>query len=109
MEDQSSSSAAPLRFAVLVRDNFHYMDEDDVAEAAQFDDYAAAVSHCKVIVDASLAHQHKPAMTAEELYEAYTSFGDDPSISPSPPDAPFSAWTYAKQRCAELCDPADGR
>ena len=48
-------------------------------------------------------HHYKPAMTAEELYEAYTTFGDDPSIVPSLPDAQFSAWTYARQRCAEIC------
>ena len=32
-------------------------------------------------------------MTAEEVYEAYISFGDDPFIK----GVKFSAWDYAKQ------------
>jgi hypothetical protein len=81
------------------------MDEDDVSQAGQFDDYAAAVDHCRAIVDASLAHLYKPGMSADALYDAYTSFGDDPSIAPSPSDARFSAWTYARERCTDLCEP----
>jgi len=86
-----------------VRDNFHYMEEDDVVEDGRFDDYATAVSRCQAIVDASLIHHYKQGMRPDELYEAYTTSGDDPSIVPSLPDARFSAWTYARQRCAEIC------
>jgi hypothetical protein len=93
------------RFSVLVRDNFHYMDEDDVSVDGTFDSYDGAVLRCQAIVEASLLHAYRPGISADELFEAYTSFGDDPSISPSPEER-FSAWDYARRRCAEIC--ADG-
>jgi hypothetical protein len=42
-------------------------------------------------------------MTAADLHDTYTSFGDDPFIRPAPDGEKFSAWDYAKQRCDELC------
>lgn len=35
--------------------------------------------------------------------EQYTTFGDDPHVVGGPPSSRFSAWTYARQRCAQLC------
>jgi len=43
-------------------------------------------------------------MTAEELYDQYVSFGDDPFIrSEDKKGSESSAWDYAKQRSEELC------
>ena len=48
--------------------------------------------------------EHRPGMTAEQLYDRYTDFGRDPFLRSDDPKAPtFSAWTYAKQRCQETC------
>jgi hypothetical protein len=79
------------------------MDEDDVSIDGTFAGYVAALNRCKSIVEASLQQQYRPGMSADDLYEAYTSFGDDPSILPPPPEA-FSAWEYARKRCTEICE-----
>jgi len=90
-------------WTVYVDDNFHYMDEDERYCLGAFDSLEAALAACRKIVDAFL--QDKPAKTADELYDLYTSFGEDPWIkgpSPASGTPPFSAWDYARQRCKEL-------
>ncbi len=90
-------------WTVYVDDNFHYMDEDERYCLGAFDSIDAAVAACRNIVDEFL--KDNPAKTADELYDQYTSFGEDPWIKgPFPAsDAPsFSAWSYARQRCNEL-------
>jgi hypothetical protein len=42
-------------------------------------------------------------MSFKELYEGYTGFGEDPFIRSDDKKCFFSAWTYAKKRCTELC------
>ena len=45
-------------------------------------------------------------MTASELYDAYTGFGDDPFIvvlDGADDNAKFSAWNYAKERSRVIC------
>lgn len=32
-------------------------------------------------------------------------FGEDPFIQGGDPECRFSAWSYTKQRCLELCSP----
>jgi hypothetical protein len=94
------------RYKVLVDDNFHYMDEDERSEYGVFDSIEAAAAACRQIVDRSLQHLYKPGMTAAELYDQYTSFGDDPFIVPlggGGAPARFSAWGYARDRCAAIC------
>src|SRR5436190_14233906 len=99
---RSSDPARP--FAVVVANNFHYMDESEKYEHARFETLEAAISASKRIVDEFLTSALQPGMTADALYSQYTSFGDDPYIIGSKePGIPFSAWTYAKARCSELC------
>ena len=96
--------APAIRYTVHIDDNFHYMDEEQRVAAGAHDDLDSAVSACKRIVDRSLLHEYRPGMTADQLYGQYTSFGDDPFIRPAPPGTVlFSAWTYARQRCDEIC------
>ena len=78
------------------------MDESeryDKGEHATYEDAAAA---CKTIVDDYLVHTYKKGMTADELYESYIDFGEDPFIIPDDKSERFSAWNYAKRRCQEL-------
>jgi hypothetical protein len=89
-------------YSVLIRDNFNYMDEEDVSTDGTFVHYEDAVLRCQAIVEASLRHLYRPGMKADELFEAYTSFGDDPSISPSPGEF-FSAWDYARRQSDVIC------
>ncbi len=91
------------KWTVYVDDNFHYMDEDKRYCLGNFDSLDAAVAACRKIVDDFL--QDNPAKTADELYDQFTSFGEDPWIkdpSPAPDTPPFSAWDYARKRCNEL-------
>ena len=95
-------------YTVLVDENSHSQDEAERYEHGTFATYDEAVAACQRIVDEFLARQYRPGMTVEELYSLYTMFGEDPFIrSDGPaPDARasiFSAWEYARLRCALLC------
>ena len=95
-----------MPYKVLVDDNFHFMDESERYELGEFESLDAAIEASKRIVDEFLLSGYQPGMTAQELYQAYTGFGEDPFIvSPSTEqtEIPFSAWDYARQRCAEMC------
>ena len=92
-----------MTYVVMVDDNFHFMDEDERYRAGEFVDVNAAIEKCRKIVDEYLESALKAGMTAAELWESYTSFGEDPFIlSVGAPAATFSAWDYARLRCAEL-------
>lgn len=91
------------RYTVKVDDNFHYMDESERYTLGVFDDCESAVQACKKIVDEFLLEHYSPGMTAQELYSGYQGFGEDPFISTTDRECKFSAWTYAKQRCQEIC------
>ena len=94
-----------MTYKVFVDDNFHYMDEDERYLGGTFETYDEALLYCKRIVEAFLEDAYKAAMTSEELFKLYRSFGEDPFIRADPGafDPPFSAWEYARQRCEEIC------
>lgn len=92
-----------MRYRVSVDDNFHYMDESERTGAGTYETAAEAIEVAKNIVDASLRHLYKPGMTPERLYDDYQDFGDDPYIVPRESEHSFSAWNYAKERCASIC------
>ena len=94
---------AEKRYRVLVDENSHYMDESERYLSGEYDSCETAVAACKRIVDDFLLGAYKPLMTARELMELYTSFGEDPFILSADADCSFSAWNYARQRCTELC------
>ena len=89
-------------YRVLVDDNFHFMDEDERDCLGEFGTYEEALDAAKKIVEASVAES--AGTDARDLYQTYTSFGEDPFIVPfggaAPPESRFSAWDYAKT-CAE--------
>jgi len=90
-------------YSVYVDDNYHYMDEEERYKLGDFSTLEEAVAVCKRMVDEFLNEVSVEA-TAAERYEQYTGFGPDPFIVTNDPNAgspPFSAWTYAKQRCQE--------
>lgn len=98
-----------MAYTVFVADNYHYMDEDERYELGTFETLEAAIEACRKIVDEYLAGAHKPGMTARELFENYTTFGEDPYVvSSAVIGVPFSAWDYARQRCDEICVVAQG-
>ena len=82
-----------MTYQVYCDDNFHFMDEDERGYIGEFATAEEALAKCRKIVRESVDHCAEPGMTAEEVYEAYISFGDDPFIK----GVKFSAWDYAKQ------------
>ena len=93
-----------MPYVVMVDDNFHYMDEDERYRHGEFADAGVAIEHCRQIVDEYLESALKPGMSAEELWDSYKTFGEDSFIQ-SVDVAPvrFSAWDYARGRCADMC------
>jgi hypothetical protein len=89
------------KYTVLVDDNYRFMDEDERYEVGSFSTLEEAVAACKAIVDEFLHGAYKPGMTAEQLYDGYVGFGEDPFIS-GPSSGGYSSWDYAKQRCEEI-------
>ena len=96
------------KYTVYVDDNFHYMDEDYRGKHSEYDSYEKAVEACKAIVEYDLSdllsqcRARGEELTAKKLYGYYTTFGDDPWITPEPEGRHFSAWDYAKARAKEL-------
>ena len=87
-------------YKVIVADNFHYMDESESYTSGEFSTLEEAIVKCKKIVNRFLKSAYQSGMSSEELYESYTLFGDDPYIAT---ENVFSAWTYAKKRCVQIC------
>jgi len=97
-----------MSFKVVVADNFHYQDESKHYELGTFPSLEVAVQASKRIVDEYLASAYEPSMSEAELYHSYVSFGEDPFIvSADAKGVLFSAWTYAKERCAAMCAAGD--
>lgn len=93
-----------MPYVVMVDDNFHYMDESARYRHGEFADAGEAIAHCQQIVDEYLDSAYKPGMTADELWDSYRSFGEDPFIQcVDVAPARFSAWDYARSRCTQLC------
>lgn len=94
-----------MSYQVLIDDNFHYQDESERVKHGVFATLEEAVAACQSIVDAYLDDAFKAGMTADALFESYTAFGEDPFIvldGPGAAPVKFSAWDYARQRCAEI-------
>jgi hypothetical protein len=89
-----------MTYKVFVDDNFHHMDEGKRYPAGEFETAEQALAKCHAIVEESLESCRQPGMTPKEVFSNYCAFGDDPWI----PGVEFSAWTYAKQLSAEMCD-----
>ena len=93
---------ADCPYVVMVDENAHYMDETERYENGRYPDCATAVAVCKAIVDDFLAANGGGATTAAELFSTYSMFGEDPFIVSPDPACSFSAWDYARRRCAEI-------
>jgi hypothetical protein len=93
-----------MKYTLFCDDNFHFMDEEERHVLGEFDNADEAIAAAKQIVDRDLLAAYSAGMTADELYDHYTSFGSDPFIRSDDRACHFSAWNYAKARCKELCD-----
>ena len=91
------------KYEVYVDDNFHFMDENERYKLGDFRTCEEAIAACMKIVDEFLEKGYKRGMSFKELYGGYTGWGEDPFIISEDKTCSFSAWDYAKKRCAELC------
>jgi len=98
-----------LPYKIMIDDNFDYLEENERAEFGTFATADEALDACRRLVDESLLAEYKDGETADQLFERYTSFGDDPFIVAleGAPKIEFSAWTYAKSRARELVAPGE--
>jgi hypothetical protein len=104
----SPTPSSNLSFTVYVDDNFHVQEKDERCIAGTYATYAEALVVCKAIVDQWLTDNCAPGKWADELYAGYIGYGEDPFIvGPDTGAEHFSAWGYAKQRCAEMCPPKE--
>jgi hypothetical protein len=90
------------KYIVYVDDNYHSGDEAERYEHGQFETREEALSACKVIVNRYFDRLKQGEYSFKELWEGYTMFGEDPFISNDDDGSHFSAWEYARQRCAEF-------
>jgi hypothetical protein len=68
------------RYKVVVDDNFHYQDLNECREQGVYETVEEALAVCRGLVDKSLKEEYRSGISAESLYDRYTSFGDDPFI-----------------------------
>lgn len=88
-------------YTVLVDDNFHFMDEDERWTAGTYERLDEALHKCMEMVGQFMLEQDYHKTSAADLYDSYTSFGDDPFIVGSVP-VDFSAWNYAEKLAGYL-------
>jgi len=93
-----------MTYQVFVDDNFHFMDESERYLHGEFDTCEEAISACKKIIDECLESSYQPEMTADQLYESYAGFGDDPFIKSDDKSCDFHSRDYAKSRCQAIID-----
>ena len=92
------------KYRVIVADNYHYQDESENYTFGYFDTLEEAIGACMAIVDEYLEGEFKAGISSSAMYETYKNFGDDPYVVGADVDGvPFSAWSYAEQRCIEIC------
>jgi hypothetical protein len=93
------------QYKVMVDDNFHYMDEDERYELGTFATAEEAIAACRKLVDEWLSSNHKPGMTADELFAQFASFGEEPFIIAVSPagKVDFSARDYVHERAPAIC------
>jgi hypothetical protein len=96
-------------YTVRVADNFHYGDSSETYTKGKYDSLDLAIAAAKQIVEDYLRSAYRAGMTAEQLYDSYTSFGEDPFIvGGETADVVFRAWEYAKARSGEICGDPSG-
>ena len=98
-----------MTYLVMVDDHFNYMDPEERYRSGEFADADEAIARCRKIVDdylvATLKAAKEGTMTAAELWDSYTSFGEDPFVVTTAGEAPvgFRAWDYARAQCEFQC------
>jgi hypothetical protein len=88
-------------YTVYVDDNFHHGDENERIKLGDFDTREKALAACIEVVERYFEIIDKGKYSYDELWQGYMTYGEDPFISNDDEGCHFSAWDYAKKRCAE--------
>jgi hypothetical protein len=100
------AEARTTRYKVVVDDNFNYMDEGARWEKGTYVTLEEALTVCRRLVENWLQEGYRPGISAQDLYDGYVMYGDDPFIvvlDGLDEGAKFSAWDYAKERSRVIC------
>lgn len=103
ISSQLEAEKNKMKYTLFVDDNFHYMDESKRYKHSEYASCEDATKTAKKIIDEFLISNYKPGLTEFELYENYKNFGEDTFIVSDEKNCDFSAWTYAKERCYQIC------
>lgn len=93
-----------MSYTVFIDDLSHYQEEEYREIAGRFDTAEEAIAKCQKIVEESLKSLVRPSQNAEQLWDLYMIYGDDPFIVGNDGAEPveFSARGYALSYCGKL-------
>jgi hypothetical protein len=74
---------------------------------AECQSYGEARTLCKAMIDEWLRANYRRDMSAEVLYQLYTTFGEEPYIVPQGEGEAFRARSYAETASVKLCGEPD--
>lgn len=94
------------KYKVYVDENSHYKDSSHRYLKGYYVDCQAAINVCKKIVDDFLINAYDGSKTGDQLWNEYSSWGEDPFIivTVGEGNCSFSAWDYAKNRIREIVE-----
>ncbi len=100
--ERGTMARSKFSYSVYVDDNYSLPPDEERYKLGDFATFEKAVAACKRLVDEFLKIEVLSDKALAKRYEDYTHFGPDPFIvtdAPADLHPPFSAWSYAKERC----------
>ena len=93
-----------MAYALVVGDNFQPQDAAFERETGVFPTAGEAIAAAQRAIERSLAECFKPGMSAEELLDVFSGFGEITVIFKDKGDAraEFDPWKHARKRAGEL-------
>lgn len=96
-------------YKVYVDENSHYKDSSHRYLKGDYVDCQVAVNVCKQIIDDFLTDAYDGSKTEDQLWNEYSSWGEDPFIivAEGEDNCSFSAWDYAKNQIRKIVGKAN--
>ena len=95
-----------MNYYIKIYDNNNYMEESDAHMYGYFKTHEQALQKAKSIVKRSMSEFYKPKMTADELLDQYSRYGEDPAFlsNNKTKKKVFSARDYAETIANKICE-----
>lgn len=87
-----------MTIRLVVQDFSNYGESDASREVGSFATPAEALAAAQARVEACLKEFFTPNISAEDLFQQWSLFGEDVFLIPDEGEPPFSAMAYAKER-----------